>query len=146
MSDSSLVLWDTTGSTSPILLPLPDRYTNLPSEVVSFNGHKSVSMHLMNSNRDYCLPPILSFPDFEKPFILDTDACQYGIGAVLSQDHDGEEKVVAYGSRTLSKAERKYCVTRAIGSSTFTKHFRPYLLGRHFTLRTNHSPCNGFTT
>eukprot|EP00731_Ephydatia_muelleri_P004957 Em0002g1133a len=85
--------------------------------------------------------PILSFPDFEKPFILDTDACQYGIGAVLSQDHDGEEKVVAYGSRTLSKAERKYCVTRKelLAVVTFTKHFRPYLLGRHFTLRTDHS-------
>ena len=61
MSDSSLVLWDTTGNTFPILLPLPDRYTNLPSEVVSFNGHKSVSMHLMNSNRDYCLPPYYRF-------------------------------------------------------------------------------------
>eukprot|EP00731_Ephydatia_muelleri_P017388 Em0010g486a len=85
--------------------------------------------------------PILSFPDFEKPFILDTDACQYGIGAVLSEDHDGEEKVVAYGSRTLSKAERKYCVTRKelLAVVTFTKHFRPYLLGRHFTLRTDHS-------
>ena len=85
--------------------------------------------------------PILSFPDFEKPFIPDTDACQYGIGAVLSQDHDGEEKVVAYGSRTLSKAERKYCVTRKelLAVVTFTKLFRPYLLGRHFTLRTEHS-------
>ena len=85
--------------------------------------------------------PILSFPDFEKPFILDTDACQYGIGAVLSQNHDGEERVVAYGSRTLSKAERKYCVTRKelLAVVTFTKHFRPYLLGRRFTLRTDHS-------
>ena len=46
---------------------------------------------------------ILSFPDFEKPFILDTDACQYGIGAVLSQDHYGEDKVMAYESRTLIK-------------------------------------------
>ncbi|KAL5515841.1 hypothetical protein EMCRGX_G001073 [Ephydatia muelleri] len=41
--------------------------------------------------------------------IVIVDACQYGIGAVLSQDHDGEKKVVAYGSRTISKAERKGC-------------------------------------
>ena len=67
--------------------------------------------------------PILSFPDFEKPFILDTDACQYGIGAVLSQNHDGEEKVVVYGSHTLSKAKRKYCMTRKELQAvvTFTK-------------------------
>ena len=142
MSDSFLVLWDTTGSTAAILLTLPDRYTNLPSEVVSFNGHKSECIHPFDELKSQLLSaPILSFPDFEKPFILDTDACQYGIGAVLSQDHDGEEKVVAYGSRTLSKAERKYCVTRKelLAVVTFTKHFRPYLLGRHFTLRTDHS-------
>ena len=48
---------------------------------------------------------------------------------------------MAYGSRTLSKAERKYCVTRKelLAVVTFMKHFRPYLLGRHFTLHTDHS-------
>ena len=62
-------------------------------------------------------------------------------GAVLSQEHDGLERMVAYASRTLSKAERKYCVgqERIIGSVvTFLKYFRPYLLGHHFTLRTDH--------
>ena len=103
MSDSSLVLWDTTGNTPSILLPLPDCYINLPSEVVSFDGHKSVSMHLMSSNRDYCLPPYNHFQTLEKPFILDADACQNGIGAVLSQDHDGEEKVVPTGVAHLVK-------------------------------------------
>ena len=54
--------------------------------------------------------PILSFPDFSKPFLLDTDANQEGIGAVLSQISDGEERVIAYASRTLSKGEQKYSV------------------------------------
>ena len=48
---------------------------------------------------------------------------------------------MAYASRTLSKAEQKYCVTRKelLAVVTFLKHFRPYLLGHHFTLRTDHS-------
>ena len=48
--------------------------------------------------------------------------------------------MVGYGSRTLSKAERNYCVTRRelLVMVNFVKHFRPYLLGRKFTLRTDH--------
>ena len=87
-------------------------------------------------------PPILVFPDSSKPFILDTDASDFGIGAVLSQvDDDGQERVVAYASRTLSKAERNYSVTRKelLAMVTFISHFRQYLLGRTFTLRTDHS-------
>jgi len=85
--------------------------------------------------------PILSFPDFSKAFILDTDASQEGIGAVLSQISEGNEQVIAYASRTLSKAERKYSVTRKelLAVVVFTNHFRPYLLGRNFALRTDHS-------
>ena len=86
-------------------------------------------------------PPILAFPDYQKPFTLDTDASNLGIGAVLSQEQDdGQERVIAYGSRVLSKAERRYCVTRRelLAVVYFLQHFRPYLLGRHFTLRSDH--------
>jgi len=46
------------------------------------------------------------------PFLLDTNACDVSIGAVLSQVQGGVERVIAYASRSLSKAERNYCVTR----------------------------------
>lgn len=74
--------------------------------------------------------------------MLDTDASDVGIGAVLSQKQtDGSERVIAYASRVLSKPERRYCVTRRelLAAVSFIKHFRPYLLGKPFILRTDHS-------
>ena len=84
--------------------------------------------------------PILALPDFNKPLILDTDASDTGIGAVLSQVVDGKEQVISYACRILSSAERKYCVTRRelLALVIFMQQFRPYLLGRHFKLRTDH--------
>ena len=85
--------------------------------------------------------PILAYPDFKQPFILDTDASEYDIGAVLSKKQGGAERVFAYSSRTLTKAERKYCVTRKelLALVTYVKVFRHYLYGREFTVRTDHS-------
>ena len=87
-----------------------------------------------------CSSPILSFPREKGEFLLDTDASNIGIGAVLSQKQEGEERVIAYFSRVLNKAERNYCVTRrellAIVDSI--KFFRHYLLGQKFLIRTDH--------
>jgi hypothetical protein len=72
---------------------------------------------------------------------LDTDASNNSIGAVLSQIQDGEERVVAYASRLLTQQEKNYCVTRRelLAVVYFMKHFRPYLLGRKFLVRTDHA-------
>ena len=56
--------------------------------------------------------PVLTFPCPGGVFILDTDASNTGLGAVLSQMQDGQERVLGYFSRSLSKTERNYCVTR----------------------------------
>lgn len=83
----------------------------------------------------------LVHPDIAKQFILDTDAFERGIGAVLSQMHDGQERVVASGSRALSKTERNYASTQKelLAVVYFTRHFRHYLLGSEFLLQTDHS-------
>lgn len=85
--------------------------------------------------------PMLSHPDFSKPFVLDTDASDVAIGAILSQVHGGEERVISYASRCLTKAERKYCVTRKelLAIVYFVKYFRHYLYGKPFLVRTDHS-------
>ena len=86
--------------------------------------------------------PILSYPDFSAEFILDTDASNHGIGAVLSQLKDGVEHPVAFASGTLTKAERNYCVTRKelLAVVEFVKQFRHYLQGPKFRIRTDHAP------
>lgn len=83
---------------------------------------------------------ILAFPDFTKQFILDTDASAYGVGAVLTQSVEGQDRMVAYASRTLTKAERRYCVTRRemLALVWAVRHFHPYLYGKPFAVRTDH--------
>lgn len=86
-------------------------------------------------------PPILVHPDFSKPFVLDTDASDMGIRAVHSQvGKEGEEHVIAYGSRLFNKAERRYCVTRRelLVVVTFCQQFWHHLMGHNFVLRTDH--------
>ncbi len=85
--------------------------------------------------------PVLAYPDKDAQFILDTDASDYGIGAVLSQVINEEEKVIAYGSRVLSRAERRYCVTRRelLAVVYFCKLYKHYLIGKPFLVRTDHA-------
>src|SRR3989441_7145838 len=85
--------------------------------------------------------PVLAMPMDSGEYRLDTDASNTAIGAVLSQVQNGEERVIAYASRTLSRPERNYCVTRRelLAIVYFVKQFRSYLLGREFLIRTDHS-------
>ena len=86
--------------------------------------------------------PVLAYPNSVDPFILDTGASDTGIGAILSQSQpDGTERVIAYASRALTRQERHYCVTRRelLAAVEFIHHFRCYLNGRKFTLRTDHA-------
>lgn len=86
--------------------------------------------------------PLLQFPDFEKPFVLTTDASNYAIGAVLSQGTIGNDKPVAYASRTLSDTESRYSTIEKelLAVIWAVKHFRPYLYGKKFVIYTDHRP------
>ena len=86
--------------------------------------------------------PVLALPRDDAQTILDVDACDTGVGAVLSQIIDGEERPVAYASRTLNDAERNYCITRKEMLSLIfgLKTFRQYCLGRNIIIRTDHAP------
>jgi hypothetical protein len=85
--------------------------------------------------------PTLAYPNFREPFILDTDASNVAIGAVLSQVSDGVERPIAFFSKTLSRPESRYCVTRRelLAVVKATDHFHPYLYGNQFVIRPDHA-------
>jgi len=52
--------------------------------------------------------PVLAYPDFEKSFIVHTDASEKGLGAVLYQRQESILRVISYASRSLTPAEKNY--------------------------------------
>ena len=87
-----------------------------------------------------CSSAILAFPNENDTFIVDTDASLHSIGAVLSQVQNGQERVIAYGSKVLSKQERNYCTTRRelLAIVHFVPKWRHFLLAKKFLLRSDH--------
>ncbi len=86
--------------------------------------------------------PILCYPNFEKPFRLETDASIKGLGTVLSQEQlDGKYHPVAYASRALSPQERNYSITEleTLAVVWSVSHFKAYLYGHEVTVYSDHS-------
>ena len=87
--------------------------------------------------------PLLAHYGPNKPVRLAVDASSYGLGAVLSHVFDiGEEKPIAYASRSLSASEQNYSMIKkeALVIVFGIKKFHQYLFGRRFSLLTDHRP------
>lgn len=96
----------------------------------SFN---QIKQHLVSA-------PVLTCPDFARPFKLQTDASSFGIGAVLTQDFEDGEKPICFLSRSLSAAERNYTTTEreCLAVIWAVEKLRNYLEGVRFTVVTDH--------
>ena len=98
-----------------------------------------------------CSSPIISLPLPKAEFRVTTDAslgskeAPGGYGAMLSQlDDSGKERVIAYASKTLNKAEQNYSafLAEAAAANWAIEHWHPYLYGKHFTLFCDHKPLS----
>ena len=87
-------------------------------------------------------PPVLALPTGEGTFVLYTDACNSAVGVVLAERIGGEEKVIAYESKALTKQQTKWptydkelwAIVHGI------RHFRQYTVGANFQVVTDHKP------
>ena len=97
-----------------------------------------------NLKRCLSSSPLLKYPNFDLPFVISTDASQYALGAVLSQEYDGNLYPIAYYSRGLNVHEVNYAVIEkeALAIICAMENFRPYVYGTHFKLiiKTDHKP------
>lgn len=87
-------------------------------------------------------PQILQYPDFQKEFILTTDASSTACGAVLSQKYNEVELPIAFASRTFTKGElNKAIIEKELAAIHWAiEYFKPHLLGRKFRVKTDHRP------
>ena len=89
-------------------------------------------------------PPILAYPDFEEDFFIHTDASGLGLGCILYQKQGGKDRVIAYGSRTLTAGEQNYHSSKLEFIAlkwAVTEKFKDYLgFADHFTVYTDNNP------
>ena len=111
-----------------------------PSKVKWQDQHETAFLDLKKALES---PPILRPPHWDEEFILQVDASNRGLGAILSQrDQNGDEHPVAYASRKLQPREEKLSTTEkeCLSIVWAVELFRYYLFGRTFRLQTDHNP------
>jgi len=124
-----------------IAVPLTDLTRKGIPNQIPWSDAQDVAYHSLKS---YVInPPILLLPDFKKQFILQTDASDTGIGAILMQENDqGEKHPVAFASRKLLPRETRYATIEreCLAIVWGVQKFESYLYGKQFILETDHHP------
>ncbi len=102
-----------------------------------WSEHEELILHEMKTY--LASEPILRHPNYSFPFILRTDASIDGLGAVLSQVIDGEERIILYISRTVQPNEKNWSIQQleALGIIWACETVRPYIIGTRVLIITD---------
>ena len=126
-----------------------------------FAWSKECKEEFKNIVQELCGPNILGHPDFSpsaEPFVLACDTSKKGVGCILSQyqtllnEETGKmerrEVLIAYGSRSLTQGEQCYSSYKLelAGLVSSVNHFKYYLLGKPFVIRTDHKALKWLMT
>lgn len=93
--------------------------------------------------------PVLAYANFKLPFILEVDASHEGLGAVLSQEQEGQVRPIAFASRSLQQAEKNYSSMKLEFLAmkwAMSEKFREYLLGHQCVMWTDNNPLSHIGT
>ena len=120
--------------------PLSDLTKNGKPYTVQWNEDLQERFEEIKSR--LCNAPVLKLPDFDKDFVLRTDASATGLGAVLLQKHGETMFPIAYASKKLTGAPKSYATVEkeCMAIVWAIDKFSGYLYGRSFTLQTDHHP------
>ena len=124
---------------STILAPL----NQLLQQGRKWSWGKEQELAFAEAKKQLTLTQVFTHYDPQKPLVLSCDAFPYGVGAVIShQLENGDEKPIAFDSRTLSAAEKIYpqLEKEALSVIFEVKKYQQYLQGRHVTIMSDHKP------
>ena len=156
--DSAVIIEDFSKTFARIAGPLHQLVNNCLHELKVEKKLKVPFLKRWNSECQTALKtklthtPVLGFADYNKPFIVETDASHFGLGAVLSQDQEGQCKVIAYASRRLRPSKKNPGNYSSMKLELLalkwavTQKFWTYLLGSKFEVFTDNNPLKYLQT
>ena len=114
----------------------------MKNHLVSLTADAEEAFHTLK--KKCATAPVLAFANLKRPFLLETDASKYGLGAVLQQvQEDGRYHPVAYASHALHWSEANYHSSKLEFLAlkwAVTQQFKEYLMYQPFTIRTDNNP------
>ena len=123
-----------------LAVPLTDLTKNGTPNQLTWTEPQEKAFQALRSH--IACPPVLRLPDFAKEFILQTDACNDGVGGVLFQEETGVKHPVAFASKKLLPRERNYSTIEqeCLAIVWAIQKFQNFLYGKPFVLEADHQP------